>query len=108
MSLLIHDRLLYENIDPSNIIPAEYFITTDNFYTKLYWVGISLYYTNIKEEICSAKNAISLNIRVAEHSKFKLFNPFFAIEKKNMFLVQKNTKKPKYPSLVTIKDILLC
>ena len=56
-----------------------------------------MYYTNIKEEVCSSKHAISLNIRVAEHSKFKAVNPYFAIGRKKYILTSEKYNDTQIP-----------
>jgi len=96
VSLLVHDRVLYDNNGDSNI-PSSYFINSDKFYTKLYWVGITLFYTNIREKVCSSKHAISLNIRLAENSKFKSIVPYFAIGKKKYVLTSEKYNETQIP-----------
>lgn len=98
VSLLVHDRLLYD-VDGDSNIPSDYFIHNDKFYTKLYWVGITLFYTNINENVCSSKNAVSLNVRLAENSSFKSTIPYFAIGRKKYLLTSdsyNNTYIPQY------------
>ena len=87
------------DVDGNSNIPSDYFIHYEKFYTKLYWVGITLFYTNINENVCSSKNAVSLNVRLAENSSFKSTIPYFAIGRKKYLLTSdsyNNTYIPQY------------
>lgn len=77
---------LYSNI--SLLIHGSVEISAkSNIFTNLYWVGISLYYTNHENLVCTQQHALTLNIKVAEHSEYKNFFPCFAISKKKYNII---------------------
>ncbi len=68
VSLLMHGGL-EENPDPSLVGCTQ---------TKLYWVGVKLYYTNIEGEMCH-RNPVCLNITHAPDSAYMdCYTPYFA------------------------------
>lgn len=68
VSLLMHGEL-EEVPDPSLVGCTQ---------TKLYWVGVKLYYTNIEGEMCH-RNPVCLNITHAPDSAYMdCFTPYFA------------------------------
>lgn len=78
VSLLMHGKLKYYDSLTSPTIDSSYFEGIPNIYTDLYWVGITLFYTNSSGEVCSSINASSVQIRPTVGSPYEnSFIPYF-------------------------------
>lgn len=78
VSLLMHGKLKYYDSLASPTIDSSYFEGIPNIYTDLYWVGITLFYTNSSGEVCSSVNASSVQIRPTVGSPYEnSFIPYF-------------------------------
>jgi hypothetical protein len=81
VALLLHGKLKQYSSsgvsEPS--IPSTYFEGIPNVYTDLYWVGVTFFFTNYENKICTTANASSINVRTTIGSPFEnAFKPYFA------------------------------
>lgn len=77
VSLLYHGKIK-EYTGSSPTIGSDYFEGINNIYTDLYWVGVTLFYTNAQGKVCSSANGTTINIRSTVGSPFEnSFKPFF-------------------------------
>lgn len=78
VSLLMHGKIKKYDTSYSPFINSSYFEGIENIYTDLYWVGVTLFYTNANGEVCSSINASTVNIRPTIGSPFEnSFIPYF-------------------------------
>lgn len=85
VSLLFHGKLKKYEAGVSPYINPLYFEGIPNIFTDLYWVGVTLFYTNSNNEVCSSLNASSINIRPTVGSQFEnSFKPYFGKKTKTL------------------------
>lgn len=79
VSLLLHGKLKNYGSHVSPTIPSNYFEGVPNIYTDLYWVGVTFFFTNYENKICSTGNASSIHVRSTVGSPFEnQYKPYFA------------------------------
>lgn len=77
VSLLFHGKIKQHASSPP--IPSTYFEGVQNIYTDLYWVGVTFFFTNYENKICTTGNASSIHVRTTIGSPFEnAFKPYFA------------------------------
>lgn len=78
VSLLVHGKLK-EYTSSSPTIDSIYFENSNSLYADLFWIGITLFYTNPQNEVCTTANATSVHIRSTINSPYEnAFQPYFA------------------------------
>ena len=84
LSLLYHGKLKLNNSDDSIfLLNSEY--SQFECCVPLYWVQLSLFYTDIHQKVCSGQNATTIHIRNKVGAPFELaFTPYFAKSSKTV------------------------